>query len=141
MVEDANAMMGRGDRAADVIDGMVVALARRVSRTPRAAVIRAAAEFARAPHDLPPRPDGAPGFRDAFETVVQYAVAQGYLPPSVDGEDVANLLQAVTMDTLQRWAAGSESGAELGRRLQRRTQLVLSGATVVYGWGAADRTN
>jgi len=55
--------------------------------------------------------------------------------------DVANLLQAVTMDTLQRWAAGSESGAELGRRLQRRTQLVLSGATVVYGWGAADRTN
>src|SRR5690349_3350275 len=134
-------MMARRERAADVIDGMVVALARRVSRTPRAAVIRAAAEFARAPHDLPPRPDSAHGFIEAFEAVVQYAVGQGYLPPSVDANDVAALLQAATMDTLQRWAAGSESGAELSRRLQRRAQLVLSGATVVYGWGATDRTS
>jgi AcrR family transcriptional regulator len=141
MIDDADSMMARGDRAADVIDGMVVSLARRVSRTPRAAVIRAAAEFSRPPHDLPVRPDGAHGFVEAFESVVRYAVGQGYLPPNVDAADVAALLQAATMDTLQRWAAGSDSSAELSRKLQRRAQLVLSGASVVYGWGAPDRVN
>jgi AcrR family transcriptional regulator len=141
MIDDAESMMARGDRAADVIDGMVVSLARRVARTPRAAVIRAAAEFSRSPHDLPPRPDGAHGFVDSFESVVRYAVRQGYLPPNVDAPDVAALLQAATMDTLQRWAAGSESSADLSRSLQRRAQLVLSGASVVYGWGAPDRVN
>jgi AcrR family transcriptional regulator len=139
MIDDANSMMARGDRAADVIDGMVVSLARRVGRTPRAAVIRAAREFSRPPHDWPARPDAARGFIEAFEAVVRYAVGQGYLPTNVDAKDVAALLQAATMDTLQRWAASSDGSAELSRKLQRRAQLVLSGASVVYGWGAPDR--
>ena len=139
MIDDAESMMQRGEPAADVIDGMLGSLARRVSRTPRAAVIRSAAEFARAPHDLPVRPDGAHGFSEAFTSVIGYAVEQGSLPPNVDRDDIATLLQSATMDTLQRWSAGTESSAELRRKLQRRAGLVLRGASVVYGWGAPER--
>jgi AcrR family transcriptional regulator len=134
MMKEAEASMQRGQPAAAVIDTLLSSLARRVSRAPRPAVIRAAAEFSRREHDRPTRPDGTVRFGDAFRAVVGYAVERGDLPPPVDVDDLANLLEVATMDTLLRWAATRDGAAVLRRNLQRRAELIMTGASVVYAW-------
>jgi AcrR family transcriptional regulator len=136
MMEEAEAGMQRGRPAGAVIEALLSSLARRVARAPRPAVTRAAAEFARRNHDRPTRADGTIRFGDAFAAVVRYAVARGDLPPSVDVDDLARLLEAATMDTVLAWAAGRDSAATLRRRLQLRAELILTGASVVYAWRA-----
>jgi hypothetical protein len=83
-------------------------------------------------------------FGDAFAAVVGYAVERGDLPPSVDVDDLARLLEAATMDAVLAWAAGRDSVTVLRRKLQVRAELVLTGASVVYAWRApttaGDRT-
>jgi AcrR family transcriptional regulator len=134
MATEATAAMQRGRAASEVIDTLMASLARRVSRVPRAAVIRSAAEFARRSRNTPAPPDGAVRFEDAFASVVAYAMARGDLPHVVDGPDLAAMLESVTMNALLEWAAGGESVATLRRRLQRRAEVIFTGASVVYGW-------
>ena len=134
MTKEADAAMQRGQPAAVVIEMLLSSLARRVARAPRPAVIRAAAEFSRRQHDRPTRPDGTARFGDAFRAVVAYAVERGDLPPSVDVDDLADLLEAATMDTLLRWAATHDGATVLRRNLQRRAEMIVTGASVVYSW-------
>jgi len=134
MTKEADAAMQRGQPAAVVIEMLLSSLARRVARAPRPAVIRAAAEFSRRQHDRPTRPDGTARFGDAFRAVVAYAVERGDLPPSVDVDDLADLLEAATMDTLLRWAATRDGATVLRRNLQRRAEMIVTGASVVYSW-------
>ena len=136
MLAEADRAMRRGRTTTQIVDGILSSLARRVSRAPRPAVIRAAAEFARRTHDQPTRADGSVRFGDAFAAVVRYAVERGDLPPSVDVDDLARLLEAATMDAVLAWAAGRDSAATLRRKLQVRAELVLTGASVVYAWRA-----
>jgi AcrR family transcriptional regulator len=134
MDKEAEAAMRRQRPAADIIDGLLASLTRRVSRAPRAAVIRSATEFARRRHDLPPRPDSVRSFRRVFVAVLAYAVERGELPQAVDVHDVAAVLEAATMDAMVAWAASDETAAVLRRTLQRRAELILTGASVVYAW-------
>jgi hypothetical protein len=126
--------MQRGRSAAALIDGLLASLARRVARAPRPAVIRAASEFSRRSHDRPTRPEDAQRFSDAFAAVVRYAVERGDLPAAVDVDDLARLLESATMDSMLHWAASRDSTAALRRTLQRRAELILTGASVVYAW-------
>jgi hypothetical protein len=66
-------------------------------------------------------------FRAAFRTLVRYAGDRGDLPPGVDVDEVAALLEAATMDALAAWAISDQSAAELRRRLCRRADIVLHG--------------
>ncbi len=141
MMKEAEASLQRGQPAGAVVDALLSSLARRVSRAPRPAVIRAAAEFSRRQHDRPTRPDGTVRFGDAFRAVVGYAVERGDLPPSVDVDDLANLLEVATMDTLLRWAASGDGAAILRRNLQRRAELIVTGASVVYTWRISPTAN
>jgi AcrR family transcriptional regulator len=134
MDKEAEAAMQRQLPAAEIINAALASLARRVSRAPRAAVIRAAAEFARRRHDLPTRPDGIRSFRRVFVAVLTRAVERGELPLAVDVHDVAALLESATMDALVSWAANGETGTVLRHTLQRRAQVILTGASVVYTW-------
>jgi AcrR family transcriptional regulator len=134
MAKEAEAAMQRQRPAAAIIDEVLASLARRVSRAPRAAVIRATAEFARRPHDRPTRPDGVRSFRRAFVDVLTYAVERGELPQAVDTHDVAALLESAAMDAMVSWAASGETAAVLRRTLQRRAEVILTGASVVYAW-------
>jgi hypothetical protein len=88
---------------------------------------------------VPTRPEGTPSFKDAFATVVAYAVERGDLPAAVDVDDTSLLLQAATMDALRRWAESTDSPAALRSRLHHRAEVILSGASVVYGWRAPSR--
>ena len=136
MMQEAEAGMQRNRPTGAIVDGLMSSLARRVSRAPRPAVIRAAAEFARRTHDRPTRAEGSVRFGDAFAAVVRYAVDRGDLPPAVAVEDLARLLEAATMDAVLAWAASRDSAATLRRKLQVRAELVLTGASVVYAWRA-----
>jgi AcrR family transcriptional regulator len=134
MIKEADAAMRRGRPAAELVETVLTSLVRRIARTPRPAVLRSAAEFSRRAHDVPTRPEGTPGFKDAFAAVVTYAVERGDLPAAVDVDDISLLLQAATMDALRRWAESTASPAALRQQLHQRAEVILSGASVVYGW-------
>jgi AcrR family transcriptional regulator len=134
MMKEAQAAMQRDRPAAAVIHALLSSLARRVSRAPRPAVIRAAAEFSRRTDDRPTRADGTIRFGDSFAAVVRYAVGRGDLPPSVDIDDLANLFETATMDAMLRWAATRDGAAVLRRKFQVRAEVILTGAAVVYAW-------
>jgi AcrR family transcriptional regulator len=134
MVQEAEAAMERGRPASEVIDGVLSSLARRVSRAPRAAVTRSAAEFLRRTQDPPTRAEGTQRFGDAFAIVASYAVERGDLPQAVDVNELASMLEAVTMAAVLQWASSGDSPAALGHDLQRRAEVILTGASVVYGW-------
>jgi hypothetical protein len=78
-------------------------------------------------------PEKPQGFRAAFEAVLKYAIERGDLPPAIDVEEVAALLQAATMDTLVAWAATTQTPSALRRRLCRRADIVLTGAAASFG--------
>ena len=131
MIGEAEVAMQRGDRALDIVDQLMAALARRVSRAPRAAVLRVVGHWSRLSH-TGTRAVGLRGFGEAFEAVVRYAIDRGDLPGGVDVDELASLLQAATMDTLVGWAATNQTQAELHSRLCRRADVILRGAAVSY---------
>lgn len=131
MIGEAEVAMQRGDRGLDIVDQLMAALARRVSRAPRAAVLRVIGHWSRLSH-TGTRVEGARGFGEAFEAVVRYAIDRGELPCGVDVDELASLLQAATMDTLVGWAATKQTSAELRSRLCRRADVILCGAAVSY---------
>jgi len=86
----------------------------------------------------PPSEDRRRGFESAFRNVIDYGQRRGELPPTADANDVAGLLQAVTMDTLQRWAMSERSRrGSLRSALQRHADVVLGGVAAVWPWDGA----
>jgi len=130
MLADAQTQMRQGREAMDIIQKLLSSLARRVERAPRDAVVRAIREFARRAHEYPPRPEGWIGFLDSFEAVTAYAIERRELPSAIDPGEVADLLQAVTMDGLLRWAVAGKGS--LRNTLQRNATIVVTGAAVVF---------
>ena len=131
MIEEADAAMGRQEPTLAVVDQLMTSLARRVGRAPRAAVLRVIGHWSRLLHSgTEPAPRG---FGEAFHAVAGYGVARGDLPPATEADELAFLLQAVTMDALVRWAATAQSAGALRSTLSRRAEVVLRGAAVSYG--------
>ncbi len=139
MIDETELAMGWGEGTPDLVEQLMTSLARRVSRAPRAALLRVVAHWSRLMH-AGSTPERARGFGLAFETVLKYAIERGDLPPSVDVEEVAALLQASTMDTLVAWAATSQTPSALRRRLCRRADIILCGAAASYGRAAPFHT-
>jgi len=139
MIDEAELAMQWGEGTPDLLEQLMTSLARRVSRAPRAALLRVIGHWSRLVHTGTP-PEKARGFGLAFEAVMRYAVERGDLPPEIDVEEVASLLQAATMDTLVAWAAGSQTPSALRRRLCRRSDIILCGAAASYGRAAPFNT-
>ncbi len=139
MIDEAEHAMGFDEATPDLVEQLMTSLARRVSRAPRAALLLVVSHWSRLMHAGAP-PEGARGFRVAFEAVLRYAIERGDLPPGVDVEEVAALLQAATMDTLVAWAATTQTPSALRRRLCRRADIVLCGAAASYGRAAPFHT-
>jgi AcrR family transcriptional regulator len=132
MIEESEAAMERGEAGVDVIEQLMNSLARRVSRAPRAAVLRVTGHWSRLTHSgtLPEAPRG---FGEAFDTVLRYARDRGELPADAEIDELASLLQAATMDALVRWAATTQSSTALRAALFRRADVILRGAAASYG--------
>ena len=98
-IEEAEAAMGQGIRTLELVEQLMTSLARRVSRAPRPAVLRATGHWSRLAHGsgVPP---SARSFGAMFEEVVRYAADRGDLPRDVDVPELGALLQTATMDAL-----------------------------------------
>ncbi|MCU1486398.1 MAG: transcriptional regulator, TetR family [Actinomycetia bacterium] len=132
MIEEVELAIQRGEASFELVERLMTSLARRVSRAPRAAVLRVTGHWSRLTHNgtLPETPRG---FGEAFDTVLRYACDRGELPSDIDVDELASLLQAATMDALVRWAATTQSPTALRAALSRRADVILRGAAVSYG--------
>lgn len=131
MLEEAEGAMQRGEATLELVEQLMTSLGRRVSRAPRAAVLRVTGHLSR----LTPGgtlPDEPRGFGQAFHAVLRYGTDRGDLPAEVDVDELASLLQAATMDALVRWAATTQSSTALRAALCRRADVILRGATASY---------
>ena len=126
MIEEAEASIERGEPTGELLEQLMSSLARRVTRAPRAAVLRVTTHWSRRTQGM--EPETPKGFGAAFHMAFGYAVERGDLPAGADVDDLAYLLQAATMDSLVRWAATEQSAADLRDSLCCRAGVVLRGA-------------
>jgi AcrR family transcriptional regulator len=130
MVEDVDTGMRRGVPLFVLAEQLMKAMARRVSRTPKAATFRVVGQWSRLSPDVVARPAGV---GVGFESLVRYGQDSGELPSDLDVYELAALLHAATLDALVRWASSSQTAAQLGETLWRRADIVLRGAIASHG--------
>lgn len=131
MAEEAEVGIEAGVGTAELLDELMVSLARRVARAPRAAVLRVTGHVVRLGNGTVTAREPQ-GFGEVFRRVVAVGVQDGGLPAGLDVDEVAFVLQAVTMDALLGWAASDQSGADLRRTLSRRADVVLRGSVASH---------
>lgn len=123
VVEEAQRCVARERLVDDSIDRVVTVLSRHVRAAPPAAVGRAVAEFRRRSDDL--LPGDRPVIADGFELVYRAAAERGEITRRADARELAEMTEAVVMETLIDWV---RERIELTRTLKRRTRLLLDGA-------------
>ena len=107
-----------------VLRQLLNSLARRAESVPRAAVGRSAAEFYRP--ESPQAPSAARrDINEGLAVALEAARTQGEIPASTDTDELAEILAALIMDALVRWAQGDRR--RLRTVLRQRTDLVLAG--------------
>jgi AcrR family transcriptional regulator len=136
LFRDATKALATDRSVDDVLDELLVSLARRISATPRAAVARTIAEFYR-------RPDRGRavelagehfGFQRSFAVVFFHAQETGQLPSFTDARDLGEMLSSLTMGAIHAWIGDPES--DLASALRFRAALLLSGVREVDAAGA-----
>jgi AcrR family transcriptional regulator len=127
MEEEADVAMARGDSTLTIAEELMISLARRVSHTPRPAVQRVSSQWVRTLQS-PTRPSGPRSLQDVWRRVVAHGCARGDLPMRVEVEELAALLQVVSMDAMASWAATTRGEIDLRQILTRRAELILRGA-------------
>jgi AcrR family transcriptional regulator len=123
LYEEATDKQAAGAPAMDILDGLLVTLARRVESVPKVATARSVAEFYRAN-----QPDGNPrhfGIRRSFGVALEVARQQGVLPSDADIDELAALIDVLAMDVLLSWA---RYDAPLLERMRDRAAFVIAGA-------------
>jgi AcrR family transcriptional regulator len=130
MIEEADVGIRRGTPLFELVDQLMKAMARRVSRTPKSLVLRAVGQWSHLNPEVVARPAGV---GVGFEAVIRYGQDTGTLPEDVDVYELAALLHAATLDALVRWSSSGQSAAALRDNLCRRADIVLRGAITSYG--------
>src|SRR5690349_15550464 len=109
MIDQIEAGMRRGVPLRPLAGQVMDSMARRVARAPRAAALRAGSLgfSARA---------GAvtltgPRLGAAFESLVRYGKGRGELGATIDEDEAAAMLSAVTAEAIIRWGAGDRPAA------------------------------
>jgi AcrR family transcriptional regulator len=125
MVELVQAGARKGVSLSTLSTQMMGLMARRVSRAPKAAALRAATV------GLTGRTDGqlnaSPRLGVAFESLLHYGVESGGLDPQTDIAEGAAMLTAVSAEAIIRWGREDRSAAWLNRALRNRAAVVLLG--------------
>jgi AcrR family transcriptional regulator len=123
VIEEARRCIKAGRDLEDSLSRVMSVLGRRVHAAPPAAVGRAVAEFRRTP---PGEIDagGRVGFSDGFETLFIRAQEVGEIPSNIEPAEMAQMLQALVMDSILDWSAGH---SDLGAALWSRTALLVAG--------------
>ncbi len=119
----------------DVLDGLLVLLARRISATPRAAVARTIAEFYRRPDHGRDLAGAHFGFQRSFGVVFFHAQETGQLPALMDARSLGEMLSSLTMGAIHAWIGDRE--ADLASALRFRASLLLAGVREMSAAGVS----
>ena len=109
----------------DVLDDLLVVLARRITATPRQAVARTVAEFYRRPDQGRNLAGEHFGFQRSFGVVFAHAQETGQLPASIDAGSLGEMLSSLTMGAIHAWIGDPD--ADLASALRFRAALMLAG--------------
>jgi AcrR family transcriptional regulator len=123
LYEEATDKRAAGKPAMDILDGLLVTLARRVESVPKVATARSVGEFYRAN-----RTDENPrhfGIRRSFGVALDAAREQGLIPADADIDELALLIDVLAMDVLMSWA---RYDMPLLERMRDRAAFVIAGA-------------
>jgi AcrR family transcriptional regulator len=120
--EEARRCLKAGRSLEESLSRVMAVLSRYVRAAPPAAVARAVAEVRQDPRDLPTQ--AREGFEHGFEGLFARAQADGALPSDISSGEMAQMLQALVMDSILDWAAGH---SDLGVSLRGRTALLVAG--------------
>jgi AcrR family transcriptional regulator len=127
----ADALFAQAERGARggrsgvaLVQQLLASLAKRAEAVPPAAVARAIAQFRSV--GAPPPAAGRPDIHDGLVVALDLARKQGELPAGVDTDELGQVISALAMDSLWRWAAGDPR--KLRPVLRRRADMVLAGA-------------
>ena len=134
MIKEATAAIDRNLPIDATFDELLGAAARRVSATPRVVVARTLEEFYRRRRNgTPPGDAEHGGYRAAYVLVLSHARERDEIPADVDVDDLAEMLQSLTMGAIQSWVL--EEDADLLALLRYRAAVLLAGVRAVVGAG------
>jgi AcrR family transcriptional regulator len=123
VVEEVRRCIKAGRDLDDSLSRVISVLSRRVHAAPPAAVGRAVAEFRRTPPDELAAA-GRVGFAHGFETLFARAQEVGELSSTMEPAEMAQMLQALVMDSILDWSGGH---SDLGAALRSRAALLVAG--------------
>jgi AcrR family transcriptional regulator len=125
LYEEASDGAAAGLPAADVLDGLLVTLARRVESVPKVATARSVAEFYRSKSS----DDSVHfGIRRSFSVALELGRQQGTIGIGTGVDEVAVILEVLVIDAIVAW---TRIGAPLLDLLRQRAAIILAGATAV----------
>lgn len=127
MYAEVETWITAGRTGREVLDDALASLARRVDAAPKVAVFRIMTEFFRRPWDERMRRGHA--FQHVFQRAIEQGRARGELAASIDADQVATILAAVTTDAVLMWASGED--LSLLEVLRFRAGLVMAGAAAL----------
>jgi AcrR family transcriptional regulator len=123
--EEAARCIKSGRGLEDSLRTLMNALARTIKAADPAAVTRALAEFRRPRRADTEVPSFAPNFAEAFEILFTRAQKEGEVTDQVEPTEMAQILEALVVDSLIEWAGGRLP--RLNPTLHRRAAIVLAG--------------
>jgi AcrR family transcriptional regulator len=127
MIDQIEAGTRRGVPVHQLAEQVMASMARRVARAPRAAALRAGSlGFSARAGEVTLT---GPRLGAAFDSLVRYGRERGELSASIDADEAAAMLTAVTAEAIIRWGAGNRPAAWLQQALRDRVHVVLSGMT------------
>jgi AcrR family transcriptional regulator len=121
--EEARKCLKAGRSLEDSFTRVMSVVSRHVRAAPPAAVGRAVAEFRRTPSSELAA-FGREGFGQGFTALFARAKDEGELAADIEPVEMAQMLQALVMDSILDWAAGH---SDLNSSLRRRTSLLIAG--------------
>jgi len=125
LAEEAMRCVAAGRSIDESLRRVTNALVASVKAAPPAAVGRAISEFLRPRRPGDELPKFSPSFAEALEIVFTRAQDEGEVTDKVDPSEMAQIIEALYLDSLQEWSQGRLK--HLNPALQRRTSIVLAG--------------
>lgn len=125
LYEDALKALASGRPVDDVVDALMVKLARRIEAAPRPAVRRSMQEFSRLPAAEFAHDQEHFGFQRAFSVVFTHAQDSGELPSAIAAREIAAMLTALVSNAITLWT--TDERLDLETLLRQRTSVLLAG--------------
>lgn len=125
MIDQVEAGVRRDIPLRTLSEEVMTSVAQRVARAPRAAAVRAGSlGFSARAGTVTLE---GPRLGTAFEALVRYGKERGDLSATMDAEEIAAMLAAVTGEAIIRWGSGGRSASWLAQALRDRVDIVLCG--------------